>query len=67
MAVVLTEDILDNCPGGTLIGACFGWFTYTVMSLAKGTCFLTPEGGSSWESMESSSSTTTGSQYVHLF
>jgi len=67
MAVVLTEDVPDNCPGRTLTGACFGWSTYTVMSLAKGTYFLTPKGGSSWESTESSSSTTTGSRYVHLF
>jgi hypothetical protein len=61
MAVVLTEDVLDSCPSDTLIGACFGWSTYTAISLTEDTYFLTPEGGSPWESMESSSSTTAGS------
>jgi len=67
MAVVLTEDVPDNYPSGTLIGACFGWSTYIAMSLTEGACFLMPKGRSSWESMESSSSTTAGSQYVYLF
>ena len=50
MAVVIIEDVLDGYPSGTLIGACFGWSTCTAMSLTEGTYFLTPEGGSPWES-----------------
>jgi len=60
IAVVLIEDVLDNCPSGTLIGVCFGWSTYIAMSLIEGACFLMPKGRSSWESMESLSSTTAG-------
>jgi len=67
MAVVLTEGVLDGCPSGTLIGARFGWSTYIATFLTEGTCFLTPKGGSPWESTESSLSTTTGSRYVRLF
>jgi len=58
MAVVLTEDVPDNCPGGTLTGTRCGRSTYTAMSVTEGTCFLVTKGGSSWESMESLSSTT---------
>jgi len=43
MAIVLTEDIPDNCPGGILIGACFGWSTYIAMSLIEGAYFLMPK------------------------
>jgi len=46
MAVVLTEDVLDNCPGGTLTGVRCGRSTCTAMSVTEGTCFLTPKGGS---------------------
>jgi hypothetical protein len=46
MAVVLIEDVPDSCPGGTLIGACFGWSTYIAISLTEDACFLTPKGGS---------------------
>ena len=46
MAVVLTEDVPDSCPGGTLIGAYFGRSTYIAISLIEGTYFLTPKGGS---------------------
>ena len=61
MAVVLTEDVPDNCPGGTLIGVYFSWSTCIAMSLTEGAYFLMPKGRSSWESTESLSSTTTGS------
>ena len=61
MAVVLTEDVPDNCPGGTLTGACFGRSTCMAMSITEGACFLMPKGGSPWESMESLLSTATGS------
>jgi len=47
MAIVLIEDVPDNCPGGTLIGAYFGWSTCIAMSLTEGACFLMPEGRSS--------------------
>jgi len=67
MAIVLTEDVPDNCPSGTLTGTCFSWSTYIAMSLTEGACFLMPKGRFSWESTESSSSTTAGSRYVHLF
>jgi len=52
MAIVLTEDVPDNCPSRTLIGACFGWSTCIAMSLTEGACFLMPKGRSFWESTE---------------
>jgi len=61
MAVVLTEDVPDDCPGGILTGAYFGWSTYIAMSLTEGACFLMPKGRSFWESTEFSSSITAGS------
>jgi len=47
MAIILTEDVPDNYPSGILIGACFGWSTYTAMSLTEGAYFLIPKGRSS--------------------
>jgi len=61
MAIVLIEDVLDNCPGGTLTGVCFSWSTCTAISLIEGACFLMPKGRFFWESTESLSSTTTRS------
>jgi hypothetical protein len=46
IAIVLIEDVLDSCLGGTLIGIYFGWSTYIAISLREGTYFLTPKGGS---------------------
>jgi len=67
MAVILTEDVPDSCPSGTLTGTCFGWPACTAVSLTEGTCFLTPEGGSPRENTESSSSTTAGAWFVRPF
>ena len=57
MVTVSTADVLDGCPSGTLVRACYCWSTYTAISLIEGTYFLTPEGVSPWESIESLSFT----------
>ena len=57
MAVVLTKDVPDGYPSGTLTDVCCGWSTCIAMSLTEGTYFLTPEGVSPWESTESLSFT----------
>jgi len=46
MAIVLTEDVLDNCPSGTLTGARYSKSTCTAMSVMEGTYFLATKGGS---------------------
>ena len=46
MVVVLIKDVLDSCPGSTLIDIRYGWSTYTAMSFIEGAYFLIPKGGS---------------------
>ena len=59
MAVVLVKDVPDCCPSGTLTGICFGWSFCIAISLTD-TCFLMPEGGSSYKNIEPLLSTIAG-------
>jgi len=45
-AMVLTEDVPDNCPSGNLTGTRCGRSTYTAMSVTEGTYFLATKRGS---------------------
>ena len=58
MATVLTADILDSCPSGTLAGVYCYLSTYTAISLIEGTYFLTPKGVSPLEGTVSALFTT---------
>ena len=62
MAAVLAKDVPDYYPSRTLIGAYFGWSTYTAISLTEDGCFLTLRGQSFWGGIASLSFTTTATR-----